>query len=71
MYERVLVPLDGSKRAEAILPHVEQLAPKELYDSHAQGVEPAALLGQSRDGLATRLWVEKGVKQEKAYHATG
>lgn len=26
MYKNVLVPLDGSKRAEAILPHVEQLA---------------------------------------------
>ena len=26
MYQTILVPLDGSKRAEAILPHVEQLA---------------------------------------------
>jgi len=26
MYHKILVPLDGSKRAEAILPHVEQLA---------------------------------------------
>jgi len=26
MYKKILVPLDGSKRAEAILPHVEQLA---------------------------------------------
>jgi nucleotide-binding universal stress UspA family protein len=26
VYRRILVPLDGSKRAEAILPHVEQLA---------------------------------------------
>ena len=26
MYERILVPLDGSERAEAILPHVEALA---------------------------------------------
>jgi nucleotide-binding universal stress UspA family protein len=25
MYETILVPLDGSKRAEAILPHVERL----------------------------------------------
>jgi nucleotide-binding universal stress UspA family protein len=28
MYKTILVPLDGSKRAEAILPHVEQLAPR-------------------------------------------
>lgn len=26
MYERILVPLDGSERAEAILPHVAELA---------------------------------------------
>jgi nucleotide-binding universal stress UspA family protein len=26
VYKKILVPLDGSKRAEAILPHVEQLA---------------------------------------------
>lgn len=26
MYKKILVPLDGSKRAEAILPHVEGLA---------------------------------------------
>jgi nucleotide-binding universal stress UspA family protein len=26
MYETILVPLDGSKRAEAILPHVETMA---------------------------------------------
>lgn len=26
MYEKILVPLDGSKRAEKILPHVEGIA---------------------------------------------
>lgn len=26
MYHTILVPLDGSKRAEAILPHAEELA---------------------------------------------
>jgi nucleotide-binding universal stress UspA family protein len=26
MYKKILVPLDGSKRAEAILPHAEELA---------------------------------------------
>lgn len=31
MYQKILVPLDGSKRAEAILPHVEQLA--QLFDA--------------------------------------
>lgn len=27
MYKKILVPLDGSRRAEAILPHVAELAP--------------------------------------------
>ena len=26
MYKTILVPLDGSRRAESILPHVEKLA---------------------------------------------
>jgi nucleotide-binding universal stress UspA family protein len=26
MYKKILIPLDGSKRAEAILPHVEEMA---------------------------------------------
>ena len=26
MYNKILVPLDGSKRAEAVLPHVEEMA---------------------------------------------
>ena len=26
MYRKILVPLDGSKRADRILPHVEELA---------------------------------------------
>lgn len=26
MYKKILVPLDGSKRAEAIMPHVEEMA---------------------------------------------
>lgn len=31
MYSKILVPLDGSKRAEAILPHVRELARR--YDA--------------------------------------
>ena len=30
MYEKILVPLDGSKRAEAILPHVQALLEKNI-----------------------------------------
>ena len=41
MYKTILVPLDGSKRAEAILPHVEELARR--YDAKVvflQVIEP-------------------------------
>ena len=42
MYTTILVPLDGSKRSERILPHVEELARR--YDAIVvlvQVVEPA------------------------------
>jgi nucleotide-binding universal stress UspA family protein len=45
MYNTILVPLDGSKRAEAILPHVEELAQR--YDAKViflQVVEPIPLI---------------------------
>jgi nucleotide-binding universal stress UspA family protein len=45
MYKTILVPLDGSKRAEAILPHVEQLALR--YEGKVvflQIVEPPPLM---------------------------
>lgn len=45
MYSTILVPLDGSKRAEAILPHVEYLA--ECHQSRVillQVVEPTPLI---------------------------
>lgn len=31
MYNKILIPLDGSKRAEAVLPHVEEMAKR--YDA--------------------------------------
>ena len=34
MYKKILVPLDGSTRAEAIIPHVEDLA--SCYDAIGQ-----------------------------------
>lgn len=45
MYKKILVPLDGSERAEAILPHVKELA--SLHKSHLvfmQVVEPPILV---------------------------
>ncbi len=45
MYKTILVPLDGSKRAEAILPHVEELAHR--YDARViflQVIEPMSVV---------------------------
>jgi nucleotide-binding universal stress UspA family protein len=45
MYQKILVPLDGSKRAEAIMPHVEDLA--QCYQAKVillQVIEPKPLL---------------------------
>jgi nucleotide-binding universal stress UspA family protein len=45
MYKTILVPLDGSKRAEAILPHVEDLAQR--YQARVillQVVEPEPVI---------------------------
>ncbi len=45
MYKTILVPLDGSKRAEAILPHVQELA--ERYEARVvlvRVIEPIAYL---------------------------
>ena len=45
MYHCILVPLDGSKRAEAILPHVEELASRfEAKVVFLQVVEPPPIM---------------------------
>jgi nucleotide-binding universal stress UspA family protein len=41
MYKKILVPLDGSKRAERILPHVEEIAQyNKAYVTFLRIVEP-------------------------------
>ncbi|HSM55903.1 MAG TPA: universal stress protein [Candidatus Sulfomarinibacteraceae bacterium] len=45
MYQNILVPLDGSKRAEAILPHVEHMAHRyEARTIFLQVLEPAPVI---------------------------
>jgi len=45
MYKTILVPLDSSKRAEAILPHVEELASRyEAIVVFIQVIEPPPLV---------------------------
>ena len=67
MYKTILIPLDGSKRAEAILPHVEELA--QLYGAEVvflEIVEPTLqLVGE---GMAYAALCEQEIRQltEKA-----
>ncbi len=85
MYQRILVPLDGSKRAEAILPHVETLAQQFgaqvvfvrvvepiPYVAGPEGM-PIALRDQEielrRDEAQTYLDGWKGEFREKGIHA--
>ena len=64
MYDTILVPLDGSERAEAILPHVEDLAQR--YNATViflQVVEPARVV-VGPEGTYTAL-NQQAFKQRK------
>ena len=63
MYNTILVPLDGSKRAEAILPHAEALA--QCHGAKVvflQVVEPSSLLGGSEDNYLQ--WYQEQLERE-------
>jgi nucleotide-binding universal stress UspA family protein len=72
MYQKILVPLDGSARAEAILPHVEELA----HCHHSQVIfvsviDPAASL-TGLEGLemdVNRQLIQEQVDEAEAYLA--
>jgi nucleotide-binding universal stress UspA family protein len=70
MYKRILAPLDGSKRAEAILPHVEQLAQRfEAEVIFLRVVEPPPLMvtpGQP-DMTLYRQEVEQRTEEAELY----
>jgi len=69
MYKTILVPLDGSKRAEAILNHIEELST--LYNSRViflQVVEPPPLIvGPEGDIALHQQEVERWEKQARSY----
>jgi nucleotide-binding universal stress UspA family protein len=71
MYKTILVPLDGSKRAEAILPHVEKLA--QLYHAKLiliQVVEPPPLIvGPEGDITLHQQELGRWTKQAEEYLA--
>jgi len=71
MYDTILVPLDGSKRAEKILPHIEELAQR--YNAKAvflQVVHPFMTLagpgGAAYSALAD-LALEQRTEEAEAY----
>jgi nucleotide-binding universal stress UspA family protein len=72
MYKRILVPLDGSKRAEAILPHVENLAQR--YGAQVvllQVVEaPRLILTESMDLATYQDVLAQRAEDGRAYLAT-
>lgn len=69
MYKTILVPLDGSKRAEGILRHVEELS--KLYHARViflQVVEPPPLLvGPEGDIALHQQEIERWAKQAETY----
>lgn len=69
MYNRILVPLDGSKRAEAILPHVEDLARRygaEVILLHV--VEPVPFsVGPEGAYIVLREELERRTEQGEMY----
>ncbi len=70
MYRSILVPLDGSKRAEAILPHVETFAQKyEAKVIFATVIEPESVVVAAEPFYAT--WdndtLQRQTDQAKTY----
>ena len=69
MYKNILVPLDGSKRAEAILKHVEELSIR--YDSQVvflQVVEPPPLIvGPEGDIALHQREIERWASEAESY----
>lgn len=46
-----------------------ELTAREIYDTYAQGADPARLLEEGRIDLASRLQLAEGLSEEEALHA--
>lgn len=71
LYQRILVPLDGSKRAEAIMPHVEDLA--QCYQAEVillQVIEPKPLLIDGTYAVPDLVEHEQHLKTAENYLRT-
>jgi len=69
MYRTIIVPLDGSKRAEKILPHVEQLA--KVFDSHLILMMAVAPMGYAIDPQSSHVEVSLEEAQWRLKEAQG
>jgi nucleotide-binding universal stress UspA family protein len=65
MYKTILVPLDGSKRAEAILPHVENLALSLNAKVILFKVAEPSLMLEYDEVIDMSMYLEKSDKQKK------
>lgn len=68
LYQKILVPLDGSKRAEAIMPHVEDLA--QCYQAQIvllQVIEPKPLLIDGTYAVPDLVEHEQHFKTAESY----
>jgi nucleotide-binding universal stress UspA family protein len=65
MYKTILVPLDGSKRAEAILPHVENLALSLNAKVILFKVAEPSLMLEYDEVIDMSTYLEKADKQKK------
>ena len=72
MYKTILVPLDGSKRAEAIIPHVENLALSLNAKVILFKVSEPSLMLEYDEVIDMSTYLEKSDKQKKdaAYYLT-
>ena len=68
MYSTIIVPLDGSKRAETILPHVEQLAQrynaKVIFLQVIQPLETFPRIGTASHDLYLRAYKQQELESE-------
>jgi nucleotide-binding universal stress UspA family protein len=69
VYHKILVPLDGSKRAEAILPHVEELARR--YEAEVILLEvvelPVLMLPDSVSLEVYQIGIDRVAEAAQAY----
>lgn len=71
MYKKILVPLDGSRRAEMIRPHVRELASRFQATVILMKVIEIKLTGLGREELAgfRKADLDRFIKERKSYLA--